>query len=107
VRHRQTKGEFSHALVEALEALGGVRVWADMDLARAGWIVPGPLVEAYRRMMAQYRAGDDQYGDATGSLWLAASIELWWRTAQSAPPSRPVPSRAPTKAASAAERERR
>jgi asparagine synthase (glutamine-hydrolysing) len=79
VRHRQTKGEFSHVVIEAFEMLGGESFWRDLLLAQAGWVMPAPLVARYRRMLARYRAGDVQYADDTGPLWLTAAVELWWR----------------------------
>lgn len=78
VRQRRTKGDFAHAIVEAVEALGGDRFFGALRIAEAGW-VDGDLVAAkYRLMQSQYPLGPDVYGDHVPALWMIAAVELWF-----------------------------
>ena len=81
VRTRQTKGDFSHTIVEAIEGLGGARLYDSLRIAEAGWVNGAAIAAKYRTMRDAYPAGPDVYGDHVPELWMIAAVELWFRAA--------------------------
>lgn len=87
VRTRRTKGDFAHAVVEAIESLGGERFYSRLSIAEAGWVRGDLVARRYRQMRAAYGAGPDAYGAYVPELWMIAAVELWFRSAVGAPPT--------------------
>jgi asparagine synthase (glutamine-hydrolysing) len=81
VRQRRTKGDFSHAVAQAIEALGGERFFAALQIAEAGWVDGGMVAAKYRTMRRQYPRGSQVYGDHVPALWMITAVELWYRSA--------------------------
>jgi asparagine synthase (glutamine-hydrolysing) len=81
VRSRRTKGDFAHAVAEAIESLGGERFYTHLQIAEAGWVRADIVAAKYRTMRDQYPAGSDVYGDHVPALWMIAAVELWFRAA--------------------------
>jgi asparagine synthase (glutamine-hydrolysing) len=80
VRTRPDKAEFSGLFVDALSAIGGESFFADLDIARLGWVDGKEVVGRHRRMLARLAAGDPYYGDDAWVLWMIAGIETWRRS---------------------------
>lgn len=81
VRMRRTKGDFSHAVAQAIESLGGEEFFDRLHIAEAGWVHGGMVAEKYRTMRRQYPLGSEVYGDHVPALWMIAAVELWFRSA--------------------------
>jgi asparagine synthase (glutamine-hydrolysing) len=81
VRARRTKADFSHAVREAIESLGGEHFYASLHIAEAGWVDGDVVAAKYRTMRDQYPQGSAVYGDHVPSLWMIAAVELWFRSA--------------------------
>jgi asparagine synthase (glutamine-hydrolysing) len=79
VARRRTKADFSHAVVEAIEASGGERMFASLRLAEAGWVEPAPLRAMYERMRRAQRTGGAAGGADLPALWMVTALELWLR----------------------------
>jgi asparagine synthase (glutamine-hydrolysing) len=80
VRTRPDKAEFSGLFVDALSAIGGESFFADLAIARLGWVEGSEVVVRYRRMLARIAARDPYYGDDAWVLWMIAGIETWRRS---------------------------
>lgn len=87
VRQRRTKADFSYAVAEAIEALGGEAFYSRLRIADEGWVHGDMIADAYRQMRARYISGSDGYGDYVPMLWMIAAVEVWFRTAFDAAPS--------------------
>ena len=85
VRSRRTKGDFSYAVVEAVEALGGEHFFRTLLIAEAGWVDGGAVAAKYLRMRSQYAQGPDVYGEHVPALWMISAVELWFRAAFAEP----------------------
>ncbi len=81
VRLRRTKGDFSHAVAQAIESLGGERFFEGLQIADAGWVRGDMVADKYRTMRSQYPRGSDVYGDHVPALWMITAVELWFRSA--------------------------
>jgi hypothetical protein len=81
VRSRRTKGDFSHAIVEAIESVGGERFFTNLQISEAGWVHGDVVAAKYRTMRSQYPQGPSVYGDHVPALWMIAAVELWFRSA--------------------------
>jgi len=81
VRRRRGKGDFAHAVAQAIESLGGEAFFDRLQIAEAGWVRGDMLSEKYRTMRRQYPLGPDVYGDHVPALWMATAVELWFRAA--------------------------
>jgi asparagine synthase (glutamine-hydrolysing) len=81
VRQRRTKGDFSHAVAQAIESLGGERFFDRLQIADAGWVHGDLVADKYRTMRSQYPLGSDVYGDHVPALWMITAVELWFRSA--------------------------
>lgn len=81
VRSRRTKGDFSHAIAEAIEALGGEQFFDALLIAEAGWVDGRAVAAKYRRMRSRYAQGPVAYGAHVPALWMIAAVELWFRSA--------------------------
>jgi asparagine synthase (glutamine-hydrolysing) len=90
VARRRTKADFSHAVVDAIEACAGERMFASLRLAEAGWVEPAPLRRMYERMRLAQRAGSPAGGRDLPLLWMVSALELWLRAfdAQAQPADR-------------------
>ena len=80
VRQRRTKGDFSHAVAQAIESLGGERFFEQLQIAEAGWVRGDLVVDKYRTMRRQYPRGSMVYGDHVPALWMITAVELWFRS---------------------------
>ena len=64
-------------MVQAIGAEGGPAPFQGMEIERLGWI-DGPQVRRmYERMTGLYRAGDEDYGALSWTLWVILAMELW------------------------------
>jgi asparagine synthase (glutamine-hydrolysing) len=81
VRQRRSKGDFSHAVAEAIESLGGEHFFDRLQIAEAGWVHGDMVVDKYRTMRRQYPLGSEVYGDHVPALWMISAVELWFRSA--------------------------
>jgi asparagine synthase (glutamine-hydrolysing) len=81
VRGRRNKGDFAHAVAQAIESVGGEEFFATLQIAQAGWVKGDMLSEKYRTMKQQYPLGPDVYGDHVPALWMVTAVELWFRAA--------------------------
>jgi asparagine synthase (glutamine-hydrolysing) len=81
VRRRRDKGDFAHAVAEAIESVGGEAFFETLQIAEAGWVRGEMLSEKYRTMKRQYPLGPDVYGDHVPALWMVTAVELWFRAA--------------------------
>jgi asparagine synthase (glutamine-hydrolysing) len=81
VRTRRSKGDFSHAVAEAIEAVGGEQFFERLQIAEAGWVDGAMVADKYRLMRSQYPRGSDVYGDHVPALWMITAVELWFRSA--------------------------
>jgi asparagine synthase (glutamine-hydrolysing) len=81
VRLRRNKGDFAHAVAEAIESVGGESFFNNLQIAEAGWVRGDMLTEKYRTMQRQYPLGPDVYGDHVPALWMVTAVELWFRAA--------------------------
>ena len=77
VFERTDKAEFSSTFVEALEHLGGIRLFESLASEEAGWVDGRTLRERYSRMIGLYRAGDDAYIPWSEGLWEVIGLEMW------------------------------
>lgn len=84
VRARCDKGDFTHAFVESLEAIGGCAFMDHLAIATLGWVEQARIGQMYRQMVRAYRSGDPRYRQHASPLWMVASIELWFNTVISA-----------------------
>jgi asparagine synthase (glutamine-hydrolysing) len=81
VRLRRTKGDFAHAIAEAIEAVGGEQFFESLQIAEAGWVHGDLVADKYRAMRGQYRLGPEVYGEHVPALWMITAVELWFRSA--------------------------
>jgi asparagine synthase (glutamine-hydrolysing) len=81
VRLRRSKGDFAHAVAQAIESVGGEAFFERLQIAEAGWVRGDLLSEKYRTMRRQYALGPDVYGDHVPALWMVTAVELWFRAA--------------------------
>jgi len=81
VRLRRTKGDFSHAVAQAIESLGGEQFFERLQIADAGWVRGDMVADKYRTMRRQYPLGSEVYGDHVPALWMITAVELWFRSA--------------------------
>jgi asparagine synthase (glutamine-hydrolysing) len=86
VAGRLTKADFTHVVVEALTALGGVRYFSDLAIARAGWVNGRRAAALYERVLSGYRNGNEASGNYVPQLWWIAAVERWYRAAFPTPP---------------------
>jgi asparagine synthase (glutamine-hydrolysing) len=77
VSSRETKGDYSHTIADALHAAGGDRCFERLESARRGWVRAGVVQETYRRMRALYEKGDEQYSTDAYGLWTVYGLDLW------------------------------
>ena len=81
VRTRRTKGDFSYAVLEAIESLGGERFYTSLSIADAGWVRGDVVAAMYRRMREQHARGSEAAGGHIPTLWMIAAVELWFQAA--------------------------
>ena len=81
VRLRRNKGDFAHAVAQAIESVGGESFFDNLQIAEAGWVRGDMLSEKYKTMRRQYPLGPDVYGDHVPALWMVTAVELWFRAA--------------------------
>jgi asparagine synthase (glutamine-hydrolysing) len=81
VRRRRDKGDFAHAVAEAIESVGGEEFFDALQIAEAGWVHGDMVSDKYRTMKQQYPLGPDVYGDHVPALWMVTAVELWFRAA--------------------------
>ena len=80
VAARRNKADFTHSDMRSLEALGGAAFIDHLRIAEAGWVDQGQISAAYRVAARHLAAGDRAYEEVSGVLWMAASVEIWFRT---------------------------
>lgn len=81
VSRRRTKADFAHAIADALETLGGERLFSALRIADVGWVDAASITAKYRLMRTFRQAGDLEYGVHIPALWMIAAVELWFRAA--------------------------
>ena len=81
VAARRDKADFTHSDMRALEALGGAAFMDHLQIAAEGWVEQSRISTMYRDAADHFAVGDEAYRDVSGVLWMAASIELWFRAA--------------------------
>lgn len=77
VFERTDKAEFSSTFVEALEHLGGTRLFDHLASEEAGWVDGRVLRDRYARMIDLYRAGSEAYIPWSEGLWEVTGLEMW------------------------------
>ena len=80
IRRRHTKADFSHVFAEALQALGGERLFDSLAVAAMGWVDGGQIRGMYRQMAQRYAQADPTYISYIWKLWMIFGIELWFNT---------------------------
>ncbi len=80
VRQRRTKADFSHLFAEALNALGGERLFGSLAIASMGWVDGACVRQMYQQMERLYGEGDKHYTQHVWPLWMIFGIELWFRS---------------------------
>ena len=78
VMKRTDKAEFSSTFVEALEHLGGIRLFERLACEEAGWVDGKALRDRYARMIALYRSGSGAYIPWSEGLWEVIALETWF-----------------------------
>ena len=81
VRLRTTKGDFAHLVVEAIEAVGGERLFETLRVAESGWVDPAAALRTYQALRRSLPQGHAVYGAYVPELWAIASLETWYREA--------------------------
>ena len=66
-----------HAFVHALEAESGTAAFADLEVARRGWIDAARVQALYARMHLRYENGRPDYASAARILWGIVAVNLW------------------------------
>jgi len=80
IQRRLTKADFSHVFAEALQAVGGERLFGSLAIAQTGWIDGAYVSEMYRQMALRYAQGGLGYMSYIWKLWMIFGIELWFNT---------------------------
>jgi hypothetical protein len=80
IRRRLTKADFSHVFAEALQAVGGKRLFGSLAIAQTGWVDGAHVSEMYRQMAQRYAQSDLGYMSYIWKLWMIFGIELWFST---------------------------
>ncbi len=78
IRRRRTRGSGSARVVRAIEALGGGSLFADLAIARAGWVRQDAVDAMYRRLRDRFARGNPAYNDDAFPLWIIGGVELWF-----------------------------
>jgi asparagine synthase (glutamine-hydrolysing) len=74
---RTDKAEFSSTFVDALEHLGGIRLFERLACEEAGWVDGKALRDRYARMITLYRSGNGAYIPWSEGLWEVIALETW------------------------------
>lgn len=77
VLERSDKAEFSEVFVEALESLGGARLFASLRSEEAGWVDGAQVRARYASLVRLYRARDEAYSSLVDGIWEVAGLEMW------------------------------
>lgn len=90
IRTRRTKSDLSDTVVSTLGELTRGGFWRSMECERRGWLDGARLAEAAEKLDGQFRRGEDGYLGRFWTLWAAAGLELWIRSAAAwRPPADP------------------
>ena len=81
VANRTTKGDFAHAVWDAVESLGGERFYRSLAIADAGWVDGRAALGIYRQMRDDLPLGHRVYGRHVPEIWMITALELWFRAA--------------------------
>ncbi|MBI4479452.1 MAG: asparagine synthase (glutamine-hydrolyzing) [Acidobacteria bacterium] len=83
---RRDKPDFSIVFAEALQALGGGRLFDSLQIASLGWVDGERVRELYRQTINAYQGSDPEEVDRVNrlnyvnQLWMVWGIELWFQT---------------------------
>lgn len=80
VRLRAGKADFSHLFAETLETPEIRELFSSLQIAANGWVEASELARMHSRMSDMYHRADSGYYRGCWELWMAAGIELWYRT---------------------------
>jgi asparagine synthase (glutamine-hydrolysing) len=82
IYRRRTKMDFSMAMWEQLDALGGAALFDGMRIADRGWVDGARLGRMCSNALEKYRSGGDPSGPWV--VWTAYAIETWLRLDEAA-----------------------
>jgi asparagine synthase (glutamine-hydrolysing) len=92
VRTRQTKARYgTHAYVEALQDLGGLKLFASLEIASRGWVDGARVRQIYADAVRPAARASSAAPRNLYALWMIASIELWHRAVFSESVTTPNP----------------
>ena len=77
IARRLDKAEFSTTFIDALDGLGGSRLFTELRSEQAGWVDGTAVRRRYDQMMSLYRAGDESYIELSGPIWTIVALEIW------------------------------
>jgi asparagine synthetase B (glutamine-hydrolysing) len=77
IARRLDKAEFSTTFIDALDGLGGSRMFTELRSEQAGWVDGTAVRRRYDQMMSLYRAGDESYIQLSGPIWTIVALEIW------------------------------
>jgi asparagine synthase (glutamine-hydrolysing) len=80
IRERRTKADFSHAFVQALQALGGETTFGVPTLDSFGWIDGARGRDLGRHIVDGSREGTTMHTASLWALWMLYGMELWVNT---------------------------
>ena len=79
VRTRKDKADFTHLLMESLQAHGGERLFKSLALAANGWVDEKKLCGMYREAEHLFEHKLPNYGMRLWQLWMVYVTDMWWR----------------------------
>lgn len=79
ISRRCLKVHFSNLFAQTLYELGGERLFTSLDIASNGWVNEERVRQMCRETMEDYAAGNEQYADNAGRLWMIFGIERWFQ----------------------------
>jgi asparagine synthase (glutamine-hydrolysing) len=80
IRERRTKADFSHAFLQALQALGGETRLGVPTLDSLGWIDGARSRDLGRHIVDRSRDGTIAHTTSLWALWMVYGMELWINT---------------------------
>ena len=77
LRMRTDKADLTELHPRAMTALGGERLFDNLNVVKHGWVNGTVVRESYRSMADAFSRGDDSYMDNVNELWKVFALELW------------------------------
>ena len=79
VAARRDKADYAHLFAEEFLLQGGRSLFADLQLARRGWVDGPEVLHMYEHLERHYLGGTRAYVRHAWSLWGVLSLERWLR----------------------------